>query len=49
MIRHLMAVRHADVHPETGREYGRNWLLISLVGLCVEFWIVVVAVLTAYL
>jgi hypothetical protein len=49
MIRHLMAVRHADVHPETGPQVGRNWALIGLVGLCVEFWIVALAVLTSYL
>ncbi len=49
MIRHLMAVRNADVHPETGPQVGRNWALIGLVGLCVEFWIVALAVLTSYL
>ena len=49
MIGHSMAVRHADVHPGTGPQVGRNWALIGLVGLCVEFWIVAVAILTAYL
>ena len=49
MIPHLMAVGHADVHRETGPPVRRNWALIGLVGLCVEFWIVAVAVLTAYL
>ena len=44
-----MAVTHADVHHETGREYGRSWVLLGLVGLCAEFWIVVIAVLTTYL
>ena len=49
MIPHLMVVRHADVHPETGRDYGRNWALIGLVGMCVEFWVVLASLLAAAL
>ena len=49
IIRRLMAVRHADVYLEGGREYGRNWALIGLVGMCVEFWVVVAIFLAAVL
>lgn len=30
---------------EDGREPGLNWVLIGLIGLCVEFWIVVASAL----
>ncbi len=49
MIRHSMAVMHAGVHSETGRAYGRNWFPLVLVGLCLEFWTVVLIFLAAYL
>ena len=49
MIPPRMAITEAGVHHETGREHARNWALLGFIGLCVEFWIVVVAVLTAYL
>jgi hypothetical protein len=39
-----MVVRpRADV--DEGRESGRNWVLIGLVGLSVEFWIVLAGTL----
>jgi hypothetical protein len=39
-----MAVKQERVHVEDGRP-GLNWALIGLVGLCVEFWIVVASAL----
>jgi hypothetical protein len=49
MIPRLMAITEAGIHHEPGRENARNWVLLGLIGLCVEFWIVVVVVLAAYL
>jgi hypothetical protein len=39
-----MAVKRSQVHVEDGRP-GLNLALIGLVGLCVEFWVVVASAL----
>lgn len=48
-ISHLMAARPADLHSHTTQDARRNWAFISLIGMCVEFWIVVAIFLTAQL
>ena len=40
-----MIAKRDLAHAEDGHEQRRNWVLIGLVGLSLEFWIVVTSAL----